>query len=282
MQAAWFFGANAAGVPAYDPATGRTIDGISGDGVVNPNSGAESTIHGLLTMLALDANPDVAEAAQQATITARVGTTTLQAEDASTTGDAARRHPGGLVDRRVALRRRRATSPWVTARPPRCPCPPADVDRLVMPVVDLMPGSTAVTTWSAGGTCSARSTPATSASRAPPRRYGALLPVTLPRTLGKEPRSLRVATSATGGDEARLDAVMLEPLVSRFVLSGDGHATALLRSADSKIAHAVVRLPGRGRAVVEVYDALGAAGEPVDQSRRGRCASPSHREASPS
>ena len=48
MQAAWFFGANAAGVPAYDPATGRTIDGISGDGVVNANSGAESTIHGLL------------------------------------------------------------------------------------------------------------------------------------------------------------------------------------------------------------------------------------------
>ena len=32
MQAAWFFGANASGLPAYDPATGRTIDGISGDG----------------------------------------------------------------------------------------------------------------------------------------------------------------------------------------------------------------------------------------------------------
>ena len=48
---------------------------------------------------------------------------------------------------------------------------------------------------------------------------------------------------------------MLEPLVSRLVLSGDGHATALLRSADGKVAHAVVRLPGRGRAVVEVYDA---------------------------
>ncbi len=88
MQAAWFFGANAAGVPAYDPSTGRTIDGISGDGVVNPNSGAESTIHGLLTMLALDAHPDVARAAQQATIVDRVGTTTLQAEDATTTGDA--------------------------------------------------------------------------------------------------------------------------------------------------------------------------------------------------
>ena len=89
MQAAWYFGANASGSPVYDPATGRTIDGISGDGGVNPNSGAESTIHGLLTMLALDANPDVAAAARAATITARVGTTTVQAEDASTTGAAA-------------------------------------------------------------------------------------------------------------------------------------------------------------------------------------------------
>ena len=39
-------------------------------------------------MLALDANPDVAEAARVATIAARVGTTTVQAEDASTTGAA--------------------------------------------------------------------------------------------------------------------------------------------------------------------------------------------------
>ena len=46
---------------------------------------------------------------------------------------------------------------------------------------------------------------------------------------------------------------MLEPLVSRLILSGDGHATALLRSADSKVAHAVVR--PLGRAAVEVYDA---------------------------
>jgi len=43
----------------YDPATGRTFDGINPDGSVNRNSGAESTIHGLLSMLALDAHPAV-------------------------------------------------------------------------------------------------------------------------------------------------------------------------------------------------------------------------------
>ena len=66
----------------YDPATGRTFDGISADGEVNHNSGAESTIHGLLSMLALDAHPRVAEIARTAdgspTGRARV---TLEAED---------------------------------------------------------------------------------------------------------------------------------------------------------------------------------------------------------
>ena len=63
MNAAWFFGANRTGEPMYDPATGVTFDGIQSDGTINHNSGAESTIHGLLTMLALDAHPDVAEQA---------------------------------------------------------------------------------------------------------------------------------------------------------------------------------------------------------------------------
>ena len=134
MQAAWFFGANASGLPAYDPATGRTIDGISGEGVVNTNSGAESTIHGLLTMIALDANPDVAEAARQATITARVGTTTLQAEDATTTGAARVVTLDGPVDGRVALRRDGLPRPGrrgdrLAARSRRRRGPPGDAGR---------------------------------------------------------------------------------------------------------------------------------------------------------
>jgi hypothetical protein len=254
MQAAWFFGANPAGVPAYDPATGRTIDGISGDGVVNANSGAESTIHGLLTMIALDANPDVAEAARVAGITARVGTTTLQAEDASTAGAA---HVVMLADRWTGESLFGGTGYLALGNGATASlsAPAADVDRLVMPVVDLMPDSTAVTTWSADGkvlgTVASGDIGPQGVSPAP----GALLPVTLSRTLTKKATVLRVATSSTGADEARLDAVMLEPLVSRLVLSGDGHSTALLRNADRTTARALVRMSGHGRAVVEVYDA---------------------------
>jgi hypothetical protein len=60
IQAAWYFGGNHAGKQMYFPATGVTFDGLEADGRVNQNSGAESTIMGLLSMLALDAHPDVA------------------------------------------------------------------------------------------------------------------------------------------------------------------------------------------------------------------------------
>ena len=67
LAAGWFFGANTAGIPVYDPATGVTFDGVETDGRVNRNSGAESTIHGLLTMLLLDANRDIARIATSIT-----------------------------------------------------------------------------------------------------------------------------------------------------------------------------------------------------------------------
>ena len=95
-MAAWYFGANASGQPAYDPATGRSVDGIEGNGNVNRNGGAESTIHGLLSMLALDANPDVAELARTATVRERVGNRTVQVEGATLAGGAhVVKPPGG-------------------------------------------------------------------------------------------------------------------------------------------------------------------------------------------
>lgn len=253
IQAAWFFGANAAGVPAYDPATGRTIDGISGDGVVNSNSGAESTIHGLLTMLALDANPDVASAARVSGIVSRVGTTTVQAEDATTTGAAHVVKPGSLWTGEslfggpgyLAM----GNGATATLAVPR-----ADQRRLILPVVDLVPGSTAVTTWSAHRTVLGRVNSGQIGAQGASPAPGALLPLTLPRELRAGVTNVVVTASAAGTDEARVDAVMLEPLVSRYVLAGDSRATALLRSASSRVERTVVRLAGDGPAVVEVFD----------------------------
>ncbi|MDV3456843.1 hypothetical protein RZN05_07605 [Sphingomonas sp. HF-S4] len=54
---AWLSGANDAGRPVYDPASGRVYDGINGPGSMNPDSGAESTIEGLFVLRALDGVP---------------------------------------------------------------------------------------------------------------------------------------------------------------------------------------------------------------------------------
>lgn len=60
--AAWFFGDNPAEMNIYDAASGRTFDGINSADQVNQNSGAESTIEALLTLLAVEQVP-VAQAA---------------------------------------------------------------------------------------------------------------------------------------------------------------------------------------------------------------------------
>ncbi|HEY3338069.1 MAG TPA: hypothetical protein VGK18_06170 [Propionicimonas sp.] len=86
LHASWFFGANRSGEAMYSPATGVTFDGLEADGRINRNSGAESTIHGLLTMLALDAHPRVrALATSLHGAPVRNGLRTVEAESASPT-----------------------------------------------------------------------------------------------------------------------------------------------------------------------------------------------------
>lgn len=260
ITAAWFFGGNPAGTPAYDPSTGRTIDGISPTGQVNRNAGAESTIHGLLTMLALDAAPDVAGIAEHAGSTyRRVGSTTLQAEDARLSGAATVVTPASLWTGEsqyggtgyAAIRNGGSVTFTV----------PSGGPRLLMPVVDLQPGSTAITTFKAGnrflGIVWSGAIGPQGASPAP----GALLPVTMPLSLPDVPAGSTTEVTATTisprGDVAKLDALMLEPEVSQFVVGGDGHDTALLRNAGRLPTTSSVSLAGTGPARVETYNGSG-------------------------
>ncbi|UFU05344.1 hypothetical protein [Ruania halotolerans] len=84
LAAGWFFGANPAGAQVYDPDTGITVDGIEPDGRINRNSGAESTIHALLTMLLLDEHPEVAAIARSMSgIESTHGVSVVEAEAAT-------------------------------------------------------------------------------------------------------------------------------------------------------------------------------------------------------
>jgi hypothetical protein len=53
----WFAGDNAAGRRMYDPATGRTFDGIVDAAKVNMNAGAESTVEALLALTVMQGTP---------------------------------------------------------------------------------------------------------------------------------------------------------------------------------------------------------------------------------
>ncbi len=254
VAAGWFFGQNPAGAAMYDPATGVTFDGVGADGTVNHNSGAESTIHGLLTMEALDVAPDVARLAMASGhVTHREGQQLIEAESATLGGSAQVVTPasawtgesqwsGGSYVRTGAG----DTLSWQL--------PAAGQPRLVQPVADLVDGGSGALEFAAGpvalGTLRYGSAGPQGASPAP----GALTPVTLgePLPAGAD----RITATGTGGPGA-LDALLVQPLVSQLVTGSDGHGVALLRSAADSARTVDVPLPGTGQATVTSYDATG-------------------------
>jgi hypothetical protein len=60
--AAWLLGKNILGQVVYNPETGICFDGINNEKEINKNSGAESTIEALLTLLAVEQNPTAKKA----------------------------------------------------------------------------------------------------------------------------------------------------------------------------------------------------------------------------
>jgi hypothetical protein len=253
VAAGWFFGANTAGVPVYDPATGVTNDGVEADGRVNGNSGAESTIHGLLTMQLLDAHPDLAQLARRsAHISVRDGLTTVEAEtgslagsatvvtpDPQWTGDALwSPDPGAQAVAAAAG----STVTWAL--------PAASQPRLVQPVVEYLPGSAARTRFDVG------STSGTVRYGATGRQGVATTPsLLLPADLGLvAPARASTVTARTTGGTGRIDALLVMPVVATLAASGDGHGTALLTSKSARSQVRSVTVAGAGRALLRSYD----------------------------
>ena len=192
------------------------------DGTVNRNSGAESTIHGLLTMQVLDAHPELAALAQaSASIRTRDGLRIIEAEAGTVTPaqpspNPCRRGPENLSGAAVRRRRPRQHGDLATA---------ADTQaRLIQPVVELTPDSPAHTT------SSRRVTPGHF-------RYGAVGPQgnapspteLVPIELRREWRGHPVSARTAGGMGA-LDALMVMPEVATLLSDGGGRVTALLTS----------------------------------------------------
>jgi hypothetical protein len=86
VAAAWYFGDNYVATQMYYPDTGVLYDGLTADGVVNRNSGAE-TAHAVMSMLLLDTNPDLAQRALAATHGSRLTWHIAEAESGLLSGN---------------------------------------------------------------------------------------------------------------------------------------------------------------------------------------------------
>lgn len=219
VAAGWFFGANRTGTPLYDPATGVCVDGVSGSGDVNRNCGAESTIHTELTMLALDAHPDVRAIATGATsITGQSGLSVVEAETASVAGAATVMTPpsawtgsanwsGSYVE----------ASSGATVTIPIT----ADAGALIHPVVDVASAPSGTTSWAAT-LRSGRVVPLGTTANGGAGAQGiaptpdVLLPLTLRTPLPAGTVSVTASVSGT----VRLDALLVQPAVGTLTLGG--------------------------------------------------------------
>lgn len=253
---AWYFGNNAAAERMYDPATGRTFDGVNGSGQVNRNSGAESTIHGFMSMLALDAESDVARAARVAARASQVSWHLTEAESGDLAGDAVVVAPdspwtgeslwsGG---RYVALRAGGRLDLEVDLGEPS----------RVMPVVWRQAGH-GRTRWHEAGDQGATTLGVVDHGDAGGQGASAVPGYADVTTMGRslDPDTPGVAVTHAGGGEALVDAVLVAPEVEYLVLGGQRHGRALVRSFadDPRTVRLVV--PGEGVAQVLAYDHSG-------------------------
>lgn len=245
--AGWFFGQNPAGTPMYDRATGVTYDGVSADGVVNPSSGAESTIHGLLTMLALDSAPDVARIALAAdSVVARTGTTVIEGEAATTSGAASAA---------VATPASSAESAWsggaylqVTGTATaQWTVPASDQPRIVEAVINRVAERAGVARFSSSGRRIGRAGFGGGGAQGASAVAGRLVPV----VVGTLPAHATTLRAVFRGGAGQLDAVLLTPLVSSL----QAGSTAVLSSRSSTRRSALVSLAGP--ILIGVYDRTG-------------------------
>jgi YD repeat-containing protein len=259
VAASWYFGNNPAGIAMYDPATGVTFDGVSADGEVNHNAGAESTIHGVLSMLALDAAPDIAARAHQATVTDRVTVAYAEAESGRLSGRADVVRPAeswtGESEWSGGQYVRLGTGGQVTI-PVRAP---VDDRYLVMPVFDrqIAPPGAVGTRLSVGGVPAGVQEHGGAGPQGTTSLPG-YLDVGQRRTSGPVPAGSTAITAAYVGDgrPARLDGVLLQPEIEWVTLAGSGGGQAVLRSFASRPRHQVIHLGG-GSVTAYAYDAQG-------------------------
>ncbi len=228
MYAGWFFGANLSGQPAYDRATGACVDGIETDGRVNQNSGAESTIHALLTMITLDANPDVKARA--------LGINKSVSFDGLKTvlpaASPAILKPGASVTIPVAA---------------------SDQDRNVYAVINRTEEPSGKTAWTSGATALGSTFNGSAGKQGIAEKPGITFPYALATPLPA------AATSVTGkaSGPASVQSLLVQPQISSAAFTGPAGDSAIYVSAVAKQSSRPVTVPTGFTLTQQAYSSTG-------------------------
>ena len=263
VAAAWYFGANPANQPAYDPSTGDCIDGISPTGVINRNCGAESTIHTELSMLELDAHPAVKALAQQLTSTTAVdGMQTLAAAAGTLTGPASVATPAAQWTGSASF----FDNSYVDAKAGAAitiPIPAGMGAVNVYPVVNRQQGNEGSTSWTVTGPTANGGTGTTSLGSTANGGVGAqgIAPTStelIPMSLGRPaPAGATTLTARVTGGDAQINAVILQPVVSSLTMAGSWPGPYTLYVNGSAQHQTATDSGVTGSAVVAEYSAAG-------------------------
>jgi hypothetical protein len=255
VTAGWFFGANPSGSPAYNTATGTAIDGIEPDGRVNPNSGAESTIHALLTMLALDADPALRTKALGISHTVSThGLSVVEAESGAITGSGSVVKPASAWTGEANL----SGGAYVSLKAGgslSVPLPAVDEARNIYPIVNQGVAASGSTRWTAGkgplGTTRNGGAGTQGITEAP----GILFPFALQRAVDAKAAAV---VARTDGDVA-IDALLVQPQLSTISVSGSGGQSTVYVSAATSAIVTQVPVPAGFVAEQRQYDSSGKA-----------------------
>ncbi len=222
ITAGWYFGANAAGVPTYDPGTGVTFDGVAGRRSGQPQQRRREHDPRPVVDAGARRDPRLRRiATNTTTVVERDGLRVVEGESATGAGTVVTPTDAWTGEAQFSggkyLRLTRGQRASITL-------PSSDQPRIAEAIVWTPEFGRTVTRWSTGGRDLGTVTHRVGAqgiSEAP----GALLPKNLGRLVPAGATRLEV-TALTG--DVWLDALLVRPITSRAVFDGPAGPTSVL------------------------------------------------------
>jgi hypothetical protein len=261
IAATWFFGDNRAGVAMYQPASGVVYDGLNGDGSINRNSGAESTIEGLLALMNVVNDPVARGYLGYNRISAQVTYQKVEAEAGTLSGAATVVTPASAWTGEALWSDGKYVDLAAGGSDRITVTTPADGRYLVYLVFDKQMGPAG----SVGVEVSVDGVPAGQDNEGAAGAQGVSpnpdylwidsLPVRQQLTAGAH--SVRLDYFGSGGSHAKIDAILVQPMIESKVLE-DGNGATLAAYKSLSGAESKVVLPVSAHEwVVLVYDRNG-------------------------